>query len=201
MNKVLTLGIATAIYSLPVLADIVILDDQIVDGSLCVGIACIDGEEFDQDTVKLKVDDPTIKFEDTSSTSSFPTNDWVMGITDNASPDPAQFFIKDLSGATTVLLLEAGANGGIALGSGSAVESNAISVGAPGSERRIMHVADGVADSDAATMGQFNAFSAAVNSTVAADTAAFSIELTDIQGNIDTLSSRLDALVDRLDGN
>ncbi|MCP4429888.1 MAG: hypothetical protein GY806_02815 [Gammaproteobacteria bacterium] len=201
MKKILTLGIAIVIYSLPVISDDVILDDQIVTNSLCVGAACIDGEEFDFDTVKLKADDPTIKFQDTSSTSSFPTNDWSMGITDNSAPEPAQFFINDVSGGTTVLLMEAGATGGIALGSGSAVVSDAISVGSAGSERRIVHVADGVADSDAATMGQFNTFSAVVNSTIAADTAAFDTELTSLQGNIDALSLRLDALIDRLDGN
>ena len=154
---------------------------------------------------EIKTNDPTIKFEDTSSSASFPTNDWSMGITDNGAPGPAQFFINDLSGATSVLLMEAGANGGIALGAGSTIEVGAISVGSTGSERRIVNVADGVADSDAATMGQFNAFSAAINTNfaveLAADRAELDNQLSNLQDNIDSLSLRLDAVIDKLNEN
>lgn len=204
MNKILILSFTTAFFSVSASADQVIIDDLIVngspDGSLCVGAECIDGEVFDFDTVKLKTNDPIIKFVDTSSSSSFPTNDWAIGITDNGVPAPAQFFINDVSGASTVLLMEAGATGGIALGAGSTVEANAISVGSPGLERRIVNVADGVADSDATTMAQFNAFSATVNGTIAPDKAALDVELVNLQTNVDSLSTRLDAVIDRLNG-
>lgn len=207
MNKILALCITTIFISFSAWADQVINDDQIVigggdlsGGGLCVGAECIDGEVFDFDTIKLKTNDPIIKFTDTSSTSSFPTNDWAMGITDNGAPAPAQFFIDDVSGANTVLLMEAGATGGIALGAGSALEADAISVGAPGFERRIVNVADGVADSDATTMAQFNAFSTTVNSTIAPDKVALDTELVNLQTNIDSLSTRLDAVIDRLNG-
>jgi hypothetical protein len=207
MNKrILILIVPMAFYSLAAKSDEVILDNLIINGtnnaSVCVGNECIDGEVFGPDTVKLKTNDPTIKFEDTSSSSSFPTNDWSMGITDNGAPDAAQFLIKDLSAATTVLLMEAGANGGIALGSGSTVETAAISVGSTGSERRIVNVADGVDDNDAATMGQFNAFSDAINNNfateLAADRTALDDQLSGLQNNLNSLSSRLDAVIDQL---
>jgi len=196
MKKIQTLilSIVSAVFTIAAVADQVLLDDQIVDGSLCVGVDCLDGEIFDFDTVKLKTDDPLIKFLDTSSSASFPSNDWTMGITDNALPGPAQFFINDISGGNTVLLMEAGATGGIALGAGSAVEPNAISVGSLGSERRIMHVADGIDDTDAATVGQLTS----LNSDKAA---MLDTELANLQSNIDSLSTRLDAVIDRLDGN
>ena len=92
------------------------------------------------------------------------------------------------------LLMEAGASGGIALGAGSAVESNAISVGSAGSERRIMHVADGVDDTDAATVGQLTS----LNSSKAAQ---LDTDLASLQSSIDSLSARLDAVIDRLNGN
>ena len=189
----LILSIAPVLFNITAIADDVILEDQIVKGSLCVGVGCLDGEIFDFDTVKLKTDDPLVKFMDTSSTSSFPSNDWSMGITDNALPGPAQFFIKDISGGNTVLLMEAGATGGIGLGAGSAVEPNAISVGSAGSERRIMHVADGVADTDAATVGQLTT----LNSSEAA---RLDMELANLQSDVDSLSTRLDAVIDRLNG-
>ena len=186
--------IASAVFTLAAVADQVIPDDQVVEGSLCVGADCLDGEIFDFDTVKLKTDDPLIRFLDTSNSGSFPTNDWAMGITDNALPGPARFFINDISGGNTVLLMEAGASGGIALGAGSAVESNAISVGSAGSERRIMHVADGVDDTDAATVGQLTS----LNSSKAAQ---LDTDLGSLQSSIDSLSARLDAVIDRLNGN
>jgi hypothetical protein len=183
-----------------VIADQVVIDDQIVDGSLCVGIECIDGEQFGFDTLKLKTDDPIIKFEDTSTSAGFPTNDWSMGITDNAGLGPLNFFINDVSSGNTVLLLEAGTTGGIALGAGSTLETNAISVGAEGAERRIAHVADGIDDTDAATMGQFNTFTTSINNNIAGDKAALDEELLNLQGSIDDLSTRLDAIITRLNG-
>jgi len=196
MRKIpaLILCLMPAVSASTAVADQVINDDQIVNGSLCVGADCLDGEIFDFDTVKLKTDDPLIRFLDTSSSASFPGNDWTVGITDNALPGPARFFINDTSGGVAVLLMEAGATGGIALGAGSTVEPNAISVGSAGSERRIMHVADGVADSDAATVGQLTS----LNSSKAAQ---LDTELANLKSSIDSLSTRLDAVIDRLNGN
>ena len=48
---------------------VVVADDQIVIGSLCVGFNCVNGEPFGFDTIRMKEDNTRIKFEDTSSLS------------------------------------------------------------------------------------------------------------------------------------
>ena len=52
------------------LTDQLILDDLIVDGSLCVGMDCVNGEPFGFDTIRLKENNTRIRFYDTSCTSS-----------------------------------------------------------------------------------------------------------------------------------
>lgn len=64
-------------------ADQVIPDDAIAQGSLCVGVTCADGEAFGFDTIRIKSDTPQVLFEDTSSTGSFPNQDWLMGAGDD----------------------------------------------------------------------------------------------------------------------
>lgn len=89
--------------------DVVQLDDVIIDGSLCVGFDCIDGENFGFDTVRLKENNLRIKFEDTSSTTGFPTNDWQITINDSASGGLNYFAIYDVDAGKTPFLVEAGA--------------------------------------------------------------------------------------------
>ena len=48
----------------PALADQVILDDLIVDGSACIGFDCVNGESFGFDTLRLKENNLRIKFQD-----------------------------------------------------------------------------------------------------------------------------------------
>lgn len=170
-----------SLYSLAANADQLILDDLDVNGSLCVGTGCVDGEVFDFDTIRLKTDNPQILFQDTSVSASFPTNDWLMGATDNGVSAPAYFFIRDVDGGSDVMVLESGATGGVAIGSGSAVEANNVSVGSLGHERRITNVSDGVDATDAVTMGQFNQFKIDQESAVAS--------------RIDEINNRLDALI------
>jgi hypothetical protein len=52
--------------------DQVIADDQIVQGSLCVGLDCVNNENFGFDTIRLKENNLRIKFEDTSTGRSRP---------------------------------------------------------------------------------------------------------------------------------
>jgi len=181
-----TLLLLTSVFT--VNADQVVLDDQIINGSLCVGAGCINGEEFGFDTIRLKTDNPQILFQDTSNTASFPTNDWLVGATDNAMSSPTVFFIKDVTGNNNVLVLEPGQTGGVAIGAGSVVETNNISIGAVGAERKIVHVADGVDDTDAVNMRQFNQFTTTLNNTANAR----------VDSRIDAINARLDALIARL---
>ena len=46
--------------------DVVTADDFIIQGSLCVGLDCVNNESFGFDTIRLKENNTRIKFEDTS---------------------------------------------------------------------------------------------------------------------------------------
>lgn len=91
------------------LADQVILDDLIVDGSACIGMDCVNGESFGFDTLRLKENNLRIKAVDTSSTSSFPSRDWQITFNDSANGGANKFSIDDIDGGRTPFTLEAGA--------------------------------------------------------------------------------------------
>jgi hypothetical protein len=70
--------------SLLSMPDIVHADDVIIQGSLCVGLDCVNGEAFSFDTIRLKENNTRISFNDTS-VGSFPTNDWTIRANSSAS--------------------------------------------------------------------------------------------------------------------
>ncbi|MBT8088882.1 MAG: hypothetical protein KJO01_01605 [Gammaproteobacteria bacterium] len=188
--------IGVLLFSAPVWADQVINDDLIVDGSQCVGADCADGELFDFDTIKLKSSDPQIRFQDTSTSAGFPTNDWLMGITDDTTTGSAYFYITDERSGLEVLHVQATDLGGVALGAGSAVVPDAISVGAPGAERPIVNVAPGTADTDAVNMQQFVDFQTGIDTSP--DALAIEAEIAAVQIRIDELNNRVNDLLDRV---
>ena len=65
--------------------DQVILDDLIVDGSACIGFDCVNGESFGFDTIRIKENNLRIRAQDTSSSASFPRNDWQITFNDSAN--------------------------------------------------------------------------------------------------------------------
>ena len=93
----------------PTAADQVFLDDVIIDGSLCVGFDCVNGESFGFDTIRLKENNLRIHFEDTSSVPSFPTNDWRIEINSSANGGGSYFPVQDASGNRTPFKIEANA--------------------------------------------------------------------------------------------
>jgi len=178
-------------------ADTVIMDDAIVQGSVCVGTPCIDGEVFEFDTLRIKSTTPQIRFQDTSNSASFPSQDWLMGIASDSAMSSV-FFIQDTTSTEKVLQIENGTDGGVALGAGSVLESGAISVGADGSERRIAYVADAVNATDAVTLSQFNTFESDATAAAAADIATVNSEISDLQAEMVLLNQRLNEVVNRL---
>jgi hypothetical protein len=58
--------------------DFVIADDLIVQGSACVGLDCVDGENFGFDTIRVKENNTRIQYDDTSVTAGFATNNWQI---------------------------------------------------------------------------------------------------------------------------
>ncbi len=91
------------------LADQVILDDLIVNGSICAGQDCVNGESFGFDTLRLKENNLRIKFQDTSTTASFPTNDWQITANDSSNGGKNKYSIDDIDGGRTPFTIEAGA--------------------------------------------------------------------------------------------
>jgi hypothetical protein len=89
--------------------DHVILDDLIVTGSLCVGFDCINGESFGFDTIRLKENNLRIKFQDTSNSASFPSNDWQITANDSTNGGANKFSIDDIDGGRTPFTIEASA--------------------------------------------------------------------------------------------
>jgi hypothetical protein len=82
------------------IADTVIPDDLIVQGSACVGLDCVDGESFGFDTIRLKENNTRIKFDDTSTSPGFPNNDWQLTANDSASGGLNKFSIENITAAT-----------------------------------------------------------------------------------------------------
>jgi hypothetical protein len=80
--------------------DVVTADDIIVQGSACIGLDCVNNESFGFDTIRLKENNTRIKFEDTSSSTGFPSSDWQLTANDSASGGANKFSIEDITSAT-----------------------------------------------------------------------------------------------------
>ena len=65
--------------------DQVIPDDLIVQGSLCVGLDCVNNENFGFDTIRVKENNTRIQFDDTSTSAGFATNNWQIRANDSGS--------------------------------------------------------------------------------------------------------------------
>lgn len=89
--------------------DQVFADDVIIDGSLCVGLDCVNGESFGFDTERLKENNVRLHFDDTSSSASFPANDWRIIINDSSNGGANYFAIEDATSGRVPFRVEAGA--------------------------------------------------------------------------------------------
>lgn len=90
-------------------ADQVFADDVIVQGSLCVGMDCVNGENFGADTIRLKENNLRIHFDDTSASASFPNNDWRIVSNDSTNGGANYLAVEDATAGRQVFRLEAGA--------------------------------------------------------------------------------------------
>ena len=89
--------------------DQVFLDDVIVDGSICVGMDCVNGESFGFDTGRFKENNLRLHFDDTSSSASFPSNDWRITINDSGNGGANYFAVEDATAGRQPFRIEAGA--------------------------------------------------------------------------------------------
>ncbi|MDF0598926.1 hypothetical protein, partial [Psychromarinibacter halotolerans] len=91
------------------LADQVFIEDLIVQGSACIGVDCVNGENFGFDTIRLKENNLRIRFDDTSNSGSFPNVDWQLTINETANGGLNKFSIDDITNNRTPFTVEAAA--------------------------------------------------------------------------------------------
>ncbi len=80
--------------------------DLIVQGSACVGVDCTSSENFGFDTLRLKENNLRIKFDDTSSSASFPKNDWQLTANDSGNGGAEKFAVDDITNSKTPFTIE-----------------------------------------------------------------------------------------------
>ncbi|WP_055148285.1 tail fiber domain-containing protein [Jiulongibacter sediminis] len=80
-----------------------------IDGSLCVGNDCVASESFGFDTQRFKENNLRVHFDDTSTSASFPANDWRIVINDDDNGGGNYFAVQDATASRTPFLVEAGA--------------------------------------------------------------------------------------------
>ncbi|MCG8671924.1 MAG: tail fiber domain-containing protein, partial [Pseudomonadales bacterium] len=85
----------------------VVTTDQVVQGSLCVGVDCTSSESFGFDTIRLKENNLRIKFDDTSASASFPKNDWMLVANDSSNGGAEYFAIEDVTNSKVPFKVEA----------------------------------------------------------------------------------------------
>ena len=90
-------------------ADIVHLDDVIATFSMCIGNDCVNGENFGFDTLRLKENNLRIHFDDTSTSASFPKNDWRILANDTSNGGGNYLAIEDSTAGRQVFRVDAGA--------------------------------------------------------------------------------------------
>jgi hypothetical protein len=131
------LVLAVLSWPLTVAADQTILDDLVVVGSTCVGQDCSGGESFGFDTLRLKENNLRIRFQDTSTSAAFPSNDWELLANDSANGGQNRFSIEDITGGRTPFTVRAGAGDhalyvapqGIGLGTSTPVRALHVTAG------------------------------------------------------------------------
>ncbi len=98
LKKQLPVSIAAALLALgagSASADIVHPDDVIIQGSLCVGFDCVNGEAFGFDTIRMKENNIRLDATDTSNSASFPTRDWTLIFNDTSNGGLTRFSVQD----------------------------------------------------------------------------------------------------------
>ena len=113
MKKLAGLGLAagltmtSALVAGPAIADQVFTQDVIVQGSLCVGVDCVNGESFSFDTVILKENNLRIYFNDTSASSAFPNVDWRLIANETTNGGQNMFAIEDSTNSKRPVWIQA----------------------------------------------------------------------------------------------
>jgi hypothetical protein len=84
-------------------------DDVIINDSLCVGSDCDSSVLFGASTIVLMENNLQIFFDDTSTLSNYPDNDWKFICNDTIDGGGNYFALMDATAGSNILVLEAGA--------------------------------------------------------------------------------------------
>ena len=162
-----------ALAALPVDVDIIMLDslatsvvtndDQIVIGSLAVGLDAVDGMDFGFNTIIMAENNTRLKFFDTSSSSSFPYFSWTLRANESAAGgancfaiDIADYSASDESYSHTPFTID-----------GSAIDS-AFVIGSQDVELKVdlkfMSAGNGVEFADGTTLTSANEYQSRIDS-------------------------------------
>lgn len=80
-----------------------------VNGKFCAGHDCTDGEVVNYGSMKINADAASLVFEDSSTLTGYPSNDWRIVINDTDQGGEDYFAIQDLQTGFVPLRIEAGA--------------------------------------------------------------------------------------------
>lgn len=101
---------ACLLAAAPALADQIFAEDVIVQGRACIGLDCVNNEEFGDSTMILKENNLRIGFDDRTDPSATPTAaDWELTANDSANEGASWLGVtQPLEAATTPLRVLAG---------------------------------------------------------------------------------------------
>ncbi len=193
-------------FTVPTQADEVIIDDLIVNGSVCIGTDCEPDPDFGYNTLILQEEDIRVEFQDTTNSGSFPSQDWKIIINSSEEGGDDFFSVSDGNDPDGYdFVIDPGTNS-------FHIMEDRVEVGTATDTRRLSNVAAGVDAGDAATMGQFQPVQESLDDLLAAGTNAGVVisnlqtqadtmeeSLTDIGSRLDTAEAQGDDLSDRLD--
>jgi hypothetical protein len=74
-------------------ADQIVADDLIVQGSVCIGVACVNGEAFVSESLRLRGVINRIRVVDTSTTGGLATRDWLIDFNEDNGPADYMAFV------------------------------------------------------------------------------------------------------------
>lgn len=155
LSKTLGIRVLCALLVGPAIssrADVVEPGNLIVQGNLCVGFDCINNQDFGNSTIMLRENNTRLRLEDPGIPSTLaPGWNLEANSTINGGPNYFRFELKpiDPGGLAPVLTFAPAGERDVTLGRESEPVTGQVSVGKADLHRRLRHLAQGMAESDA----------------------------------------------------
>jgi hypothetical protein len=112
-SAIVSAALAATLFAIAARADQVVADDLIVQGSVCIGLSCVNGEGFVAESLRLKGNINRIRVVDTSTTgSAFGYRDWIIDFNEDNGPGDFMSFADNGNAGEVyrrIMVLRAGA--------------------------------------------------------------------------------------------